>query len=163
MRRHFAVRAAKLRHISVHGKLLARNKDIGENNRRNNALNAGDFARRFSQSGMVHKRLDTGGAHFIAIGISLAEIIGARGGGVHVVLVFAAVHAMRDIVKSGIEALRQVFANPVIFSLIGVRAKAAEILGQTQHGIGVFCGQKRVKMIVMRAHERPPSISDSLG
>ena len=158
LRRHFAIGAAKFRHICMHGQFLAGNEDIGENNRRHNALHAGYFARRFGQSRMVHKRLNTRRFHLITIGIGLAEIIGARRSGAHIVLVFATVHAMRDIVKGSVKALRQIFANAVIFSLIGVRPETAEILGQTQHGGSIVFGQKRIQMIVMRAHGRPPSI-----
>ena len=122
----------------MHSKLLAGYEDIGENNRRHNPLNAGNFARCLSQSRVVHKRLNTGRLHLFAIGIGLTEIIGPCGSGRHIILVLAAVYAMRDIVEGGVETLRQFFANAVIFGFIGVRPETAEILSQLQHGVGIF-------------------------
>jgi len=77
LRVELPVRATELRHVGVHGELLPRDEEVRVHDRRLDDRPAVNRARRLEEALVAQEGLDAVDAHLVAVGVALAEVVGA--------------------------------------------------------------------------------------
>lgn len=123
-----AVGTPELGHVGVHRQLLARQEQVGVDDGRLDHGPAVQALGRRPQARVVAERLDAGCEHIVAVGVRLAEVVGARRPPTGRLVGAAEPAAGAHEVHRRFVALRQFGSEAGVESLVGVLAVGAEVM-----------------------------------
>ena len=137
LRQELAVGAAKLRHVGVHGELLARHHQVRVRDRRLDDIPAVNRPRRIHERGMTEKRLDAGDARVLTVRVLLAEIARADRERLHRFVGTRESPGAKE-VRHRVVPLREPVSDVGVELLVlGIHAVATEALAEVDHSGGV--------------------------
>jgi hypothetical protein len=142
-----AVRAAELRHVGVHGELLARHQQVRVHDVGHDHRAVVHLLRGLDEGRVAHERLDAGN-QVVVVGVGLAEVVGARREPHGLFLAPEAAAGAHE-VEGRVETLRQAGRElHLVRGVLGVRAVAPEALAQAQHRVGIGRAEQRIQDLV---------------